>query len=166
MSSSQDSDLSRRDFIKATTALIGGFIAAAIGLPAIGYLLGPALRTTVEDAWVNLGQLNSYPMNIPALFQFARTSENGWERTAMSYGVFVLRTDQTKVRVFSNVCTHLACRVSWHSNIRNYVSPCHDGHFDILGNVVSGPPPRPLDEFNTKIEQGNLYIHLPAFKRT
>lgn len=166
MPSNQDSDLSRRDFTKATTALVGGFMAAAIGLPAMGYLLAPALRKTAEGAWVSLGKLNNYPLNIPTLFQFARTSENGWERTAMSYGAFIVRTDPTKVRVFSNICTHLACRVSWHPNIQNYVSPCHDGHFDRLGNVVSGPPPRPLDEFNTKIEEGNLYIQLPAFRRT
>ncbi|MBI3170732.1 MAG: hypothetical protein HYZ22_19800 [Chloroflexi bacterium] len=44
-------------------------------------------------------------------------------------------------------------------------SPCHDGHFDAVGNVLSGPPPRPLDEFVTKIENGNLYVSLPPIKR-
>ena len=165
MSSSRPSPMSRRDFIRVTTGLIGGSIAAAIGLPAVGYLLGPAFRNTGEAAWVDLGKLSNYPQNTPTLFQFTRAKENGWERTALSYGVYVVRTNQNSVRVFSNVCTHLACRATWHAGIANYVSPCHDGHFDILGNVVSGPPPRPLDEFNTKIEQDNLYIQLPAFRR-
>jgi Rieske Fe-S protein len=35
-----------------------------------------------------------------------------------------------------------------------------------VGNVVSGPPPRPLDEFVTKIDNGNLFVMLPPFKRT
>jgi Rieske Fe-S protein len=77
----------------------------------------------------------------------------------------VIRKDETQVRVL-NVCTHLGCRVSWRDNSQHYVSPCHDGHFDMLGNVISGPPPLPLDEFTTKIEDGNLYIQFPPFRRS
>ncbi len=161
-----DKDVSRRDFIKATTVLVGGFIGAMIAIPAIGYLISPALRKNEDNAWIDLGQLDQYPIGVPKLFQFTRTKVNGWERSGMTYGVFVVRTDQTNTRVFSNICTHLGCHISWHPDIKNYVSPCHDGHFDILGKVVSGPPPRPLDEFTTKVEKGNLFIQLPAFKRT
>lgn len=166
MSNSKDKNLSRRDFIKATTVLVGGFISAVVGIPAIAYLISPSLRKSEEDAWINLGAINDYPLGIPKLFQFARTSVNGWERTGMSYGVFVVRQDEKNVRVFSNICTHLGCHVNWHSDVQHYISPCHDGHFDILGKNISGPPPRPLDEFVTKIEEGNLFIQLPAFKRT
>ncbi len=84
----------------------------------------------------------------------------------MNYGLYVVRKNENEVRVFSDICTHLGCRVNWHPDIEHYVSPCHDGHFDIMGKNISGPPPRPLDEFVTKIEDGNLYIQLPAFKRT
>jgi Rieske Fe-S protein len=162
----QNKEFSRRDFIKITTASIGGFIGLVVGLPAVAYLISPALRTNKEDAWIDLGALDKYPLNIPGLFEFTRTKVNGWERTAMSYGVFVVRQDEKNVRVFSNICTHLGCHISWHPDIKNYVSPCHDGHFDLLGKVVSGPPPRPLDEFTTKIEAGNLFIQLPPFRRT
>jgi Rieske Fe-S protein len=166
MSDSHNKDFSRRDFIKATTAIIGGFIGLVIAIPTIGYLISPALRKDAESAWIDLGALADYPLNIPKLFEFSRTKVNGWERTGMSYGVFVVRQDEKNVRVFSNICTHLGCHISWHPDIKNYVSPCHDGHFDLLGKVVSGPPPRPLDEFTTKVEAGNLYIQLPAYKRT
>lgn len=158
-------DLSRRDFIKATTGIVGGLISVVLGLPIIGYLIAPALRKDDAAAWVDLGALENYPLNKPALFQFTRTKVNGWERTGMSYGVFVVRQAETQVRVFSNICTHLGCHVNWHPDLQHYVSPCHDGHFDILGKNISGPPPRPLDEFKTKIESGSLYIQLPAFKR-
>ncbi len=166
MSDPCNKDLSRRDFIKAMTTIIGGFIGAFTVIPAIGYLISPALRQDVDAAWIDLGALDKYPLNIPGLFEFTRTKVNGWERTGMSYGVFVVRQDEKNVRVFSNICTHLGCHISWHPDIKNYVSPCHDGHFDVLGSVVSGPPPRPLDEFVTKIEKGNLFIQLPPFRRT
>ena len=159
-------DLNRRDFIKVTTAFVGGLISMTIGLPAIAYLLSPSLRKTEDESVVNLGPLEKYPIGIPTLFEFTRTKVNGWERTGISYGVFVLRKNESEVRVFSDICTHLACRVTWHSDQQHYISPCHDGHFDIMGNNVSGPPPRPLDEFVAKIEDDNLYIQLPAFKRS
>ena len=166
MSKTGKNDLSRRDFIKATTAIIGGVVGLGLGLPAIAYLVSPSLRKNEENGWIDLGALADCPLNLPKLFEFTRTKINGWERTAMSYGVFVVRQDEKNVRVFSNICTHLGCHISWHPNIKNYVSPCHDGHFDIVGKVVSGPPPRPLDEFTTKIEGGNLFIQLPPFRRT
>jgi len=163
---SSSAHLSRRDFIKATTAAIGGLIGLATSLPVIGYLLSPALRKSEGAGWIDLGPLERYPVGAtPSFFDFTLTSVNGWERTALNYGVFVIRQDEKTVRVLSNVCTHLGCRVTWHPKIQHYVSPCHDGHFDVLGKVVSGPPPRPLDEFTTKIENGNLLIHLPPFKR-
>jgi quinol---cytochrome c reductase iron-sulfur subunit, bacillus type len=160
-------DLSRRDFIKAVTVGIGGLIAALIGLPSLAYLLSPATESRAEDdAVIDLGPTENYPVGVPTRFDFTRTKVNGWERTATNYGLYVVRSGEQDVRVFSDICTHLGCRVTWHPNIENYVSPCHDGHFDRLGNVVSGPPPRPLDEYVTKIEAGHLFVSLPPFRRT
>ena len=105
-------NLSRRDFIKATTAFIGSLIGAGIGLPSIAYLLSPSLRKTEDDSIIDLGTLDKYPLGIPTLFEFTRTKVNGWERTGLSYGVFVLRQTEKDIRVFSDICTHLACRVS------------------------------------------------------
>jgi len=159
-------NFSRRDFIKAATAFIGGLIGAGVGLPSIAYLLSPALRQTEDESIVGLGPLEGYPIGIPTRRDFTRTRVNGWERTAVNHGVYVVRLNESEARVFSDICTHLGCRVRWRPELQHYVSPCHDGHFDILGKNISGPPPRPLDEFVTKIEGGNLYIQLPAFRRT
>jgi Rieske Fe-S protein len=52
------------------------------------------------------------------------------------------------------MCTHLSCRVSWTDETNLYVCPCHDAGFDKQGVVVSGPPPEPLYEFETKVEEG------------
>ena len=167
MSASIKNPLTRRDFIKVVAAGIGGLIAALVGIPSVAYLLSPATQArTEDDALIPLGPLENYPIAVPTRFDFTRTKVNGWERTATNYGLYVLRKSETEVRVFSDVCTHLGCRVTWHPEIKHYVSPCHDGHFDIAGNVVSGPPPRPLDEFVTKIEDGNLSVMLPPYKRT
>lgn len=160
---SQGKNINRCEFIKATTALIGGLIGVAIGLPSIVYLLSPSLREFEDESIVDLGPLENYLVDVPTRFEFTQTRVNGWERTATNYGLYVVRKNESEARVFSDICTHLGCRVTWHQDQRHYISPCHDGHFDILGNVLSGPPPRPLDEFATKVESGNLFVTLRSF---
>jgi Rieske Fe-S protein len=159
-------DLNRREFIKGTAAAIGGLIGVLIGIPSIVFLLSPSLDVEENTDAINLGPLEKYPIGIPTRFDFTLTKVNGWERTATNYGLYVLRKNETEVRVLSDICTHLGCRVTWQPDQKHYISPCHDGHFDIVGNVVNGPPPRPLDEFTTRIEAGNLLVQLPAFKRS
>jgi Rieske Fe-S protein len=165
MSDERSAGVSRRDFIKSTSLLIGSFIGAVIAAPSIAFLISPVLAKKQDDAWVDLGPLDRYPLGQPTLFEFTRTQVNGWERTGVSYGAFVVRMEEANARVFSNICTHLACHVNWHPEVQHYISPCHDGHFDRLGRNISGPPPRPLDEFVTRIKDGSLHIQLPALQR-
>jgi menaquinol-cytochrome c reductase iron-sulfur subunit len=155
--------ISRNDFVKVTVGALGTIMGMVVGLPAIGYIISPALKLTGTDAWIAAGPLKNYPVGTPTPFSFTRTKLNGWEKTVNSYGVYVLRKSEseTDVLVLSNVCTHLACRVTWKEDVKAYVCPCHDGHFDINGTVINHTvPPRPLDKYLTKIESGNLFIHL------
>lgn len=158
--------LGRRDFIKAVSAAMGGVMAALVGLPSLAFLLSPGLKSEEDSALIDLGELGDYPIGVPTRFDFTRTRVNGWERTSVNHGMFVVRTGDQDVRVFSDICTHLGCRVNWHPDLEHYVSPCHDGHFDLMGKNISGPPPRPLDEFVTKLEAGRLFVQLPPFRRS
>lgn len=151
-------EVNRRDFVKVVTAFLGSIIGAVIGIPAIGYLIGPAVKASQSEAWIPLGPLENYPPGVPTLFSFVRTKINGWEKSSNSYGVYVVRGEDQEVRVFSNICTHLNCRVKWLEDEQGYRCPCHDAVFGKYGEVKSGPPPRPLDEYQTKVEDGNLFI--------
>jgi menaquinol-cytochrome c reductase iron-sulfur subunit len=165
MSASEKNKIERRDFIKATAAMISGVISAAIAIPSIAYFLAPALEEVEDTDSIALGPLENYPIGVPTRFDFTRTRVNGWERTATNYGLYVYRKNEQEVHVFSDICTHLGCKVTWHEDQKHYISPCHDGHFDIDGSVVSGPPPRPLDIYAARIEDGELFVQLPAIKR-
>ena len=166
MSSTNKNLMSRRDFIKAVTAGIGGLIGVLVGIPSVA-LLSPATQArTEDDAVISLGPLENYPIGVPTRFDFTCTKVNGWERATTNYGLHIVQKSKSEVRVFSDICAHLGCRTTWHPEIENFICPCHDGHFDTLGYIVSGPPPRPPDEFATKIENGNLFVTLPPFKRT
>ena len=151
--------LTRNDFVKGVVGILGTIMGVVVGLPAIGYVLSPALKQSTSEAWIPLGPLDGYQLRIPALFNFTHTKINGWEKTINSYGVYVYRKTEADTIVFSNVCTHLSCRVIFHPEPQQYICPCHDGHFGINGEIISGPQPRPLDTYETKVEEGNLFIH-------
>ncbi|MGW8144917.1 MAG: QcrA and Rieske domain-containing protein [Anaerolineales bacterium] len=153
-------EVQRRDFVNIVLAGLGSVIGIFIGIPAIGYLLSPAVKIQKQEAWIPLGPLDAYPIDEPTLFSYTRTKVNGWEKTVNSYGAYVWRYGKgaSEVRVFSNKCTHLSCRVSWTDEASLYVCPCHDAGFNKEGQVVAGPPPEPLHEFETKVEEGILSI--------
>jgi Rieske Fe-S protein len=157
-------EISRRDAMKVAIAAIGGVIGAALGIPAIAYLIGPALKKD-EANWVRVGSLSKIELGMPMLFKPKVKRQTGWIEEEAEVGVYVLTEDGRDYHAMSNICTHLGCRVRWIAERQQFFSPCHNGVFDKHGFVVSGPPPRPLDEFETKIEDGNLYIQLPAIKR-
>jgi menaquinol-cytochrome c reductase iron-sulfur subunit len=152
--------ISRRSFVTGVVATLGGIIASIVGLPAIGYLISPGLKKRITDEWVSVGLVEDLPFNVPTLSTFTRTSQSGWERTATSYGVYVIRKPGQRFNVFSNTCTHLSCRVAWDEEQEEFICPCHDGRFAKDGSIISGPQPRPLDEFEYKIEDGMLMVHL------
>jgi Rieske Fe-S protein len=57
----------------------------------------------------------------------------------------LIRTPDGELRAFSAVCTHLDCTVQYKSDTSQIWCACHNGFYDLSGNVVSGPPPRPLE---------------------
>ena len=153
--------LSRRSFVTGVVSFLGGIIAAVIGIPAIGYLISPGLKIESSDEWVPLGLFEELPIGEPRLFSFTRTKRVGWETTASTYGIYVIRYEDDSLDLLSNVCTHLSCRVAWDGDNQQFACPCHEAFFGIDGEVLDGPPPRPLDSFEHRIEEdGTLMVHL------
>jgi Rieske Fe-S protein len=62
------------------------------------------------------------------------------------------------LNVFSPVCTHLGCYVNWDNNRKEFLCPCHGGRYNIYGQVIAGPPPKPLNRLPFKIESGKIYL--------
>ena len=153
--------LDRREFVAIVVAFLGVIMGVVIGLPAIGYLIAPATNTQKKEDWIPAGPLENYPVGTPTLFSFTRTTINGWEKTVNSFGVYITRwtPSENDVTAYSNICTHLSCRVTWDEAEVLYVCPCHDGFFNKEGEVISGPPPKPLYEYETKVEEGVLFIY-------
>jgi menaquinol-cytochrome c reductase iron-sulfur subunit len=148
----------RRQFLSTLTWAIGGLISAGLGIPAIAYIIGPALQGTETRNWIRLGSTAKVELGAPTLFKARIIRQTGWIENEEELSAYV-RTDNGREFVaMSNICTHLGCRVRWVSGQGEFFCPCHNGVFDKEGNVVSGPPPRPLDRYEVKVEDDELFI--------
>lgn len=72
---------------------------------------------------------------------------------------------QEQVIALSAACTHMGCIVQWQAD-RQFHCPCHGGLFAADGSPAAGASGklylRPLPTLDTKIEQGNIYVRVPA----
>ena len=74
--------------------------------------------------------------------------------------IFVVRAAGGELIGLSAVCTHLHCVLDWDQDQGHLACPCHDGAFDLNGNVLTGPPPRPLERYAVETRLDQIYLHL------
>lgn len=152
--------LSRRDFMKTATGAIAGLITATLAIPAVAYIVGPALKRNEAEEWIPLGAASKVEIGTPTLFKTTIERQTGWILNESEVSVYVLTDDGREYVAMSNTCTHLGCRVRWIGDQQQFFCPCHNAAFDKEGEVVSGPPPRPLDRYEVSVEDEQLYIKL------
>lgn len=67
----------------------------------------------------------------------------------------LIRTQAGEYRAYEQKCTHLTCPVYYAKERNRLECPCHEGGFDVeTGNVLYGPPPRPLDKIDVEVRPG------------
>jgi Rieske Fe-S protein len=154
----EEDQLTRRSFLSLATWAIGGFMGVAMAIPAIAYLIGPSLQRTKNENWVRLGSTSKVELGTPTLFKTTVEDQTGWIVSEAEISAYVITENGRDFTALSNICTHLGCRVRWIPDSKTFFCPCHNGIFDSQGQVISGPPPRPLDQYETKVENDQLYI--------
>lgn len=150
--------INRRGFLGIATWIIAGLVSIGLGFPAIAYIIGPALKSNKNQNWTRLGPTSKVELGTPTLFKIKVERQTGWIVDTEELSVYVLTDDGREYIAMSNICTHLGCRARWVSDRNQFYCPCHAGVFDREGYVVSGPPPRPLDRYEVKVENGQLFI--------
>jgi len=164
---------SRRRFVLRSLGAISGFIGATLGAPLLAFLFGPAIRGRYEwrwlglaipptlrsrEPWVRIGPVDGFPQDVPVLTTARVPVQDGWIREEAPVAVYVRRTGTDQAVIFDIHCTHMGCPVRWNPASKRFLSPCHGGVFDDNGRVIAGPPPRPLDRYEAKIERGEVYM--------
>ena len=77
--------------------------------------------------------------------------------TAAGEPAYLIRRGDS-IRGLSATCTHARCRVTWQASSERFECPCHRGTYDSQGLVISGPPPRALEEIRLVIVNGTIYL--------
>jgi menaquinol-cytochrome c reductase iron-sulfur subunit len=160
--SSTSEEMGRRKFMIGIVGVVAGAVGFVIGLPAIGYVISPGVKRKAAEQWYPLGPVSILIPGEPMGFPYSYQVQDGWQEMTVAGTAYAVTQDGVNVTVFSDLCTHLSCRVTWKEETGIFLCPCHDGGFNAAGQVVAGPPPRPLDEFENRIEDGQIQILLGA----
>lgn len=157
------SEINRRSFFGKIIAAISGLIGLGLGIPLLGYAVLPTLRKR-EEPWSEVGPLDLIETHRPKELEVVRSSSSGWMKTNTVRSIWAHKKTDGEIVVFSPICTHLGCGYRWSDPDRQFLCPCHNSVFDLEGNVLAGPAPRPLDTLPTKIEGDRLFILYQEFK--
>ncbi len=156
--------ITRRRFMTGTVHTAGGIAAAAFTLPALGFAFGPIFKKNVAR-WEIVGTVDQFPDNnyIPTVLTLIPgIGEAGKTTVYMRKYNPAIDTDaydrHTPYIAISDRCAHLGCPVRWVDASERFICPCHGGVYDLLGRRVSGPPPRPLDRFYTRVSGENVEV--------
>ena len=136
---------SKRDFLKI---FVGGGLFSLLGAivyPIISYLK-PPVQAEAEVKSVNAGKLADIALNSGKIVKFG------------SKPVILIRSPQGDLKAFSATCTHLSCTVQYKGDLGVIWCACHNGKYDLNGRNVSGPPPRPLDEYRVIVKGEDVLI--------
>jgi Rieske Fe-S protein len=143
--STDEADLERRGFLDLL--LSGGVLAflASVFYPVARYLTPPDAPEVAPNTVVAATTAELKP-NTGKIFRFGTKP-----------GILV-RLPSGEWRAFSGVCTHLQCTVQYRADLERIWCPCHNGHFDLTGKNVGGPPPRPLDAFDVTVKGDEVVV--------
>ena len=135
----------RRDVL---SWLLGGWAAGVLGAityPIARFLVPPELPEA-QAMTATAGKASDLLPNSGRVVQFGAAP------------ALVVRLESGELRAFSAVCTHLSCTVQYRSDLKEIWCACHNGHYDLTGRNVSGPPPRPLPAYDVSVRNDDVII--------
>jgi menaquinol-cytochrome c reductase iron-sulfur subunit len=148
----------RRAFMKRAAAAAAACAALVAGIPALVAFTSPVFARKRANSWVKLGAVDRFEAKVPTKVDFPQLVNDAWVESRAVHTVWIYSDDGQKFNVYNPRCTHLGCSYAWIKERNVFECPCHYGVFDPkTGAVVSGPPLRPLDRLDSKIEDGVLY---------
>lgn len=124
---------------------VGGLILAIV-YPAGRYLIPPASGESAASSVILPIDPEDIEANSGEIFKFG--SRPG----------LLVKTASGELRAFSAQCTHLGCIVQYRPDIGQIWCACHNGHFDLNGQNIAGPPPSPLETYAVNVRGDQIVV--------
>ncbi len=137
--------ISRKTFINSLLSIGGLGVAGSILYPIASYLIPPKIAEAKVNS-IKVGKAVEFPSDSAKIIKFGRQP------------VILIRTIDGEFRALSAVCTHLECIVQYRKDTKQIWCACHNGIYDLRGRNISGPPPRPLEEYIVKVIDEEIVI--------
>ena len=138
-------------FVNTAIAAIGGGLTALLG----AFALRPQPGGAAGLRWFRAGTTDDLKPDEPVPRVLAVARVDGWYRERARQTVFLVWDGDRTIRALSATCTHLGCQVRWDAAGKKFRCPCHGGVFAADGSVLEGPPPKPLDTIEARIDPAN-----------
>ena len=160
----------RRNFLVATCAIIiGGIVTVFPFAVGLGVLFDPLRRKSAKAEARRITTLDALPDDgIPRAFPVIDTRVDAWNvYPAEAIGSVYLKRDpgQKTPVAWTSVCPHLGCAVDYKSQSREFQCPCHVSAFNLDGDPVMGPSPRPMDSLEVEIrDDKEIWVKYERFR--
>ena len=142
--------MDRRKFLNWFLGTTAGAFLVSVLYPVSRYLVPPK----VEESTARMVALSLKPGDLKAnsaqIFRFG------------TQPALMIQTPAGELRAFSAVCTHLSCIVQYRPDLSHIWCACHNGHYDLNGKNIMGPPPKPLEEYVVNVRGDQIVVSKKA----
>lgn len=153
--------LTRRKLLNRALIAASAVAGAAVGVPIIGYLLGPLIKPATPE-WRDVGPVEKFHVGETVGVTYEDPFPLPWSGQTAQSLAWLRRTGDSDFTAFALNCTHLGCPVNWKQEAEFFFCPCHGGVFDAQGKVVGGPPREPLWHHAVRTRDGRVEVATEA----
>ena len=139
-------ETTRRRFVNWILATSVGAFLVSVLYPVTRYLVPPSVGESSAASVTLPLKPDDIKPNTGQIVKFG------------SRPAILIRTAAGELRAFSAVCTHLNCTVQYRGDLGHIWCACHNGHFDVNGQNIAGPPPRPLDAYVVNVRGHQVVV--------
>ena len=142
----EEAQVTRREFCNFLALTSTALFAGAAGF-------------AVKSAFDARGEPSFAPARVEGAESLAPGTSLNFRYPTERDTAILVRSADGEYHAYGQKCTHLACPVYFAREHGRLECPCHEGAFDVkTGNVLYGPPPRPLDRIELEVRaNGELW---------
>jgi Rieske Fe-S protein len=139
------SGMGRRRFLDVILGSGVAALVAGVVYPIIRFVLPPE-QPEAATSMVVAAKVGELAPNASKMFRFGKDP------------AILIHTEAGQYRAFTAICTHLDCTVQYRDDLKHIWCACHNGHYDLSGNNIAGPPPSPLAQYDVAIRGDQIIV--------
>lgn len=152
--------------------VVGGIVSLVPLVAGAVTFLDPLRKRkgAAGDGFIRIGSLDALTVGgPPQAFPVIAARQDAWTHYPPDAigSIYLRRTGEHEVEALNRSCPHAGCYVDYFVDRNQYQCPCHTSAFNVEGQVVGGPSPRPLDTLQVdpeRLKQGEIWVKFENFR--